>query len=325
MNAIKLLGAVKMKKVLFALVLIPLLFIGCSKKGEEVAGDNGQTFLKVKVLEDNVALRYHPKENSSCGEQKLNKGDVVYVAGLDRAESVVDGKKGYWVQVFPEKEFLLYAYWVFSSEIDAGKSLSPNGISFESESIKDNNRITVAIKDGAKKITRHDVDVQSVADFYSFTWGPWDEGFNYCDPVGTFIFNPSEKSVERFSSVGDVLVVTGWTKPSPDLKYVLSDSGTSVTGRWIDVYDAVSEENVFGANYYMDVEYSDGKITWTKNPVYGLNVENSDKEVADFIANTPVPDELKDYPNNLVVRKFYEHNLATNEDRFIGCRYTFEE
>ena len=70
-----------MKKILFALVLIPLLFTGCAKKGEEVAGADGQTFLKVTVLEDNVDLRYHPREESTLCDKKLNKGDVVYVAG----------------------------------------------------------------------------------------------------------------------------------------------------------------------------------------------------------------------------------------------------
>ena len=314
-----------MKKVLLVLFFVPLLFIGCTKKGEEVSGKNGETFLKVTVLEDNVPLRYHPKEESACSDEKLNKGDVVYVAGLDQNVSALDGKKGYWVQVFREKEYLIYPYWVFSTKIGAGKSLSPNTISFASESINENRKISIAIKGKGNKVSKHDVYVRSVADFYSFTWGPWNNGFNYSDPIGTFIFYPSDKSIVRFSSVGDVHCVTGWSEPSPDLKYVLSDSGTAACGRGIDVYDAATEEHIFGANYYMDVEYSDGKIVWTELRPYSLRGENLDEEIADFVANTPVPDDLKNYPANLVVRKFYEHNLVTGEDKFIGYRYAFEE
>ena len=314
-----------MKKVLLVLFFVPLLFIGCTKKGEEVSDKNGETFLKVTVLEDGVPLRYHPREESACSDEKLNKGDVVYVAGLDQNVSALDGKKGYWVQVFREKEYLIYPYWVFSTKIEAGKSLSPNTISFASESINENRKISIAIKGKGNKVSKHDVYVRSVADFYSFTWGPWNDGFNYSDPIGTFIFYPSDKSIVRFSSVGDVHCVTGWSEPSPDLKYVLSDSGTAACGRGIDVYDAATDEHIFGANYYMDVEYSDGKIVWTEPEVHYVYGKNLDAEIADFVANTPVPDDLKNYPANLVVRKFYEHNLVTGEDKFIGYRYAFEE
>ena len=75
----------------------------------------------------------------------------------------------------------------------------------------------------------------------------------------------------------------------------------------------------------MEVEYSDGKIVWTEPEVHYVYGKNLDAEIADFVANTPVPDDLKNYPANLVVRKFYEHNLVTGEDKFIGYRYAFEE
>ena len=111
----------------------------------------------------------------------------------------------------------------------------------------------------------------------------------------------------------------------PDMKYILSDSGTATCGRLVEVYDAETEKCIFGANYYMEVEYSDGKIVWTEPEVHYVYGKNLDAEIADFVANTPVPDDLKNYPANLVVRKFYEHNLVTGEDKFIGYRYAFEE
>ena len=312
-----------MKKILFALVLIPLLFTGCAKKGEEVAGADGQTFLKVTVLEDNVPLRFEPKVDSKYLEDRmLNKGDVFYVAGLDQKEAVLDGKKGYWVRVFVRDVSLDWPYWVFSSKIDAGKNLSPNAISFVSESINENGKITVAIKGRSNKVAKHDVSVKPVGDFYWFSWESCDEGFNYADPVGIFIFHPSDKSITRFFPVGQMDAYEGIkASPSPDLKYVFGLY--SSTG--MRVYDAATEENIFEGSYYMDIEYSDGKIVWTEHSPYSLRGENLDKEIADFVANTPVPDDLKDYPANLVVRKFYERNLATGEDKFLGYRYAFEQ
>ncbi len=312
-----------MKKILFALVLIPLLFTGCAKKGEEVSGADGQTFLKVTVLEDNVPLRFEPKVDSKYLEDRmLNKGDVFYVAGLDQKEAVLDGKKGYWVRVFVRDVSLDWPYWIFSSKIDAGKNLSPNTISFVSESINEDGKITVAIKGRSNKVAKHDVSVKPVGDFYWFSWESCDEGFNYADPVGIFIFHPSDKSITRFFPVGQMDAYEGIkASPSPDLKYVFglySSSG-------MRVYDAVTEEKIFDGSYYMDVEYSDGKIVWTEHSPYSLRGENLDKEIADFVANTPVPDDLKDYPANLVVRKFYERNLATGEDKFLGYRYAFEQ
>ena len=312
-----------MKKVLFALVLIPLLFTGCSKKGEEVSGENGQTFLKVTVLEDNVPLRFEPKVDSKyLDDRMLNKGDVFYVAGLDQKEAVLDGKKGYWVRVFVRDVSLDWPYWVFSSKIDAGKNLSPNAISFVSESINENGKITVAIKGRSNKVAKHDVSVKPVGDFYWFSWESCDEGFNYADPVGIFIFHPSDKSITRFFPVGQMDSYEGINaSPSPDLKYVFGLY--SSTG--MCVYDAATEEKIFDGSYYMDIEYSDGKIVWTEHSPYSLRGENLDKEIADFVANTPVPDDLKDYPANLVVRKFYERNLVTGEDKFLGYRYAFEQ
>ncbi len=312
-----------MKKILFALVLIPLLFTGCAKKGEEVAGADGQTFLKVTVLEDNVPLRFEPKVDSKYLEDRmLNKGDVFYVAGLDQKEAVLDGKKGYWVRVFVRDVSLDWPYWVFSSKIDAGKNLSPNAISFVSESINENGKITVAMKGRSNKAVKHDVSVKPVGDFYWFSWEGCDEGFNYADPVGIFIFHPSDKSITRFFPVGQMDAYEGIkASPSPDLKYVFGLY--SSTG--MRVYDAATEENIFEGSYYMDIEYSDGKIVWTEHSPYSLRGENLDKEIADFVANTPVPDDLKDYPANLVVRKFYERNLATGEDKFLGYRYAFEQ
>ena len=311
-----------MKKVLLVFFLVPLLFIGCSKKGEEVSGKNGQTFLKVSVSEDNVELRYNPKEESSSSDRKLNKGDEIFVAGLDQKEAVLDGKKGFWVRVFTDDVSLDCPYWVFSSKIDAGKNLSPNTISFVSESIKDNGKITVAIKDRSNKVVKHDVSVKPVGDFYWFSWEGCDEGFNYADPVGIFIFHPSDKSIARFFPVGQMNAYEGiMASPSPDLKYVFGLCGSS----GMCVYDAATEEKIFDGSYYMDVEYSDGKIVWTEHKPYSMRGENLDKEIADFIANTPVPDDLKDYPSNLVVRKFYERNLVTGEDKFIGYRYAFEQ
>ncbi len=312
-----------MKKILFTLVLIPLLFTGCSKKGEKVAGADGQTFLKVTVLEDNVPLRFEPKVDSKYLEDRmLNKGDVFYVAGLDQKEDVLDGKKGYWVRVFVRDVSLDWPYWIFSSKIDAGKNLSPNAISFVSESINENGKITVAIKGRSNKVAKHDVSVKPVGDFYWFSWESCDEGFNYADPVGIFIFHPSDKSITRFFPVGQMDAYEGIkASPSPDLKYVFglySSSG-------MRVYDAVTEEKIFDGSYYMDIEYSDGKIVWTEHNPYSMRGENLDKEIADFVANTPVPDDLKDYPANLVVRKFYERNLATGEDKFLGYRYAFEQ
>ena len=178
-----------MKKVLLTFFLIPLLFTGCSKRGEEVSGADGQTFLKVTVLEDNVPLRFEPKVDSKYLEDRmLNKGDVFYVAGLDQKEAVLDGKKGYWVRVFVRDVSLDWPYWVFSSKIDAGKNLSPNAISFVSESINENGKITVAIKGRSNKVAKHDVSVKPVGDFYWFSWESCDEGFNYADPVGILFF-----------------------------------------------------------------------------------------------------------------------------------------
>lgn len=312
-----------MKKVLLTFFLIPLLFTGCSKRGEEVSGADGQTFLKVTVLEDNVPLRFEPKVDSKYLEDRmLNKGDVFYVAGLDQKEAVLDGKKGYWVRVFVRDVSLDWPYWVFSSKIDAGKNLSPNAISFVSESINENGKITVAIKGRSNKVAKHDVSVKPVGDFYWFSWESCDEGFNYADPVGIFIFHPSDKSITRFFPVGQMDAYEGIkASPSPDLKYVFGLY--SSTG--MRVYDAATEENIFEGSYYMDIEYSDGKIVWTEHSPYSLRGENLDKEIADFVANTPVPDDLKDYPANLVVRKFYERNLATGEDKFLGYRYAFEQ
>ncbi|MBQ1832876.1 MAG: hypothetical protein II114_03775 [Treponema sp.] len=251
-----------MKKVLLVFFLVPLLFIGCSKKGEEVSGKNGQTFLKVSVSEDNVELRYNPKEESSSSDRKLNKGDEIFVAGLDQKEAVLDGKKGFWVRVFTDDVSLDCPYWVFSSKIDAGKNLSPNTISFVSESIKDNGKITVAMKGRSNKAAKHDVSVKPVGDFYWFSWEGCDEGFNYADPVGIFIFHPSDKSIVRFFPVGQMDAYEGIkASPSPDLKYVFGLYGSS----GMCVYDAATEEKIFDGSYYMDIEYSDGKIVWTEH------------------------------------------------------------
>ncbi|MBQ1661588.1 MAG: hypothetical protein II054_03725, partial [Treponema sp.] len=200
--------------------------------------------------------------------------------------------------------------------------LSPNTISFVSESIKENGKITVAMKGRSNKVAKHDVSVKPVGDFYWFSWESCDEGFNYADPVGIFIFHPSDKSITRFFPVGQMDSYEGINaSPSPDLKYVFGLY--SSTG--MCVYDAVTEEKIFDGSYYMDIEYSDGKIVWTEHNPYSMRGENLDKEIADFVANTPVPDDLKNYPSNLVVRKFYERNLVTGEDKFLGYRYAFEQ
>ena len=314
-----------MKKVLLAFFLIPLLFTGCAKKGEEVAGADGQTFLKVTVLEDNVDLRYHPREESTLCDKKLNKGDIVYVAGLDQKESVVDDKKGYWVQVFTEFEHLISPYWVFSTKIEAGKNLLPNTISFESESISENGKISVSMKDKLNKVSKHEVQVQRVGDFYSFTWGPWDDGFNYSDQVGTFIFYPSDKSIARFSSV-EAEQPSMWTKPSHDLKYVFADGGTSTGLRGIVVYEAATGERVFGGSYYgsmdyPDAYYSDGKIVCVKSKVYSPE----DAGVSDFVANNPMPEDIKDSPLTKIVLELYEHDLVTGEEKPFGHMYAVQE
>lgn len=288
--------------------------------------DEKRIFLEVSVNDDNVNLRSGPGTNFEVDSQ-VKKGDVLYVMGFDQHRVKVDGTTGYWVQVYNEANGYCYPSWIFSKFIDMNRSLKVNKVEYASKTENDNGIVEHLVLKFTKTRTGETVEKtvyypHNCGEYYSFTWNTEDSDFDFADPVGTFIWYPNTNEVAHVSSYGEGKE-SAWTMPTPDGKYLLTDSGTGAGPRWINVRDLKTLERVYGGSYWRDVDYKDGKIKVVK--IYGKSADDEvtpeDAEVQNFVATTPLPEEYAGIKYGIGVLKIFEHDLATGNEVLTGFQY----
>ncbi len=344
-----------MKKIL-AFMLFPVCLIGCSKKeigqvqsGEkssdsiyssedsgtallsdessvntvfpqtmEVSDDSNmnQKLLKIIVAADNAELRTGPGTNYDV-ETKVSKGDSLYVIGVDDEIKTVGEKRGRWIQVSLVQDSMKSWTWIFSSYTNLDVSFEPNELKCISDTIEQNGQIKVGFnRKSSGTYAEFSIPVENTAGLYSFNWNAANEGFNYADPVGTFIFDSNTKEIVHFSCFGGEWQ-SAWSKPSPDKKYLLTDYGTSSGNRSVSVVDVENGRTVFSETCYGSANYDNGKI------IYMRLGSQDDENVKAFKESNEFPVEYgKDF---IEVAELRSQDLSTGENKFIEYQFVFVE
>lgn len=345
-----------MKKSIFALACLPLCLIACKPKTEkpvepdvdvqeqqippetlEPVVDNAPSFvdntpivevnsseynqilLEATVKAAKVDLRYEPNDMSEIGEQ-VEKGSVLYVIGFDKNYEETNHGINRWVQVKKENETWASWYWVPSAALNMNQSIKTSKITFNScGKLQDICELKIDINRQINGITETvDVIAWDCGEFYSFTWNAGDEGFNYADPVGTFIWNPQTNAIEHFSVLGGGME-SGWSKPTPDKKYLIVDYGTSAGMRSFSVYSMKDNCLIFTGGYYDDVKYEN-------DTVISLRACSYDDEGAQEFKSKEIPEKWKIVnPANLGVVQRYSHHLLTEEENLFEYTYVLIE
>jgi hypothetical protein len=322
----------RMNKMGKSLVFVCVL-LAAFVSAEEVQREYCGTVYKTTVNDNRVNVRSLPSTSAKVVGQK-NKGDVVYITGFSSDKETLDGHEGYWVRVSLMNDLSWDDKngWIFSkyANLDAGVSVSEMTVAMVNPATARNAlslKLNIKRYNASKEVT---VAPQRLNDqaFYTFTWSDDESDFLYCDPVGTFIWNPETNEIKHISYMGYGME-SAWCLVTNDLKYLLQDFGTGPAPRGLGVFDMETSASLYSGSYYGNLEY-DGRSVVVIEELNLWDTEHRDidaqslKYATEFKNKASMTEDQIKWKNEgggiaVIVR--YRLDLSTMKREFIGCRY----
>ncbi len=336
--------------VLILIILSLIMMFNDNKKQletqnyqETVANDNKikleklnyhGTVAKAKVNADNLNIRLKPTVNS-LKVGKLNKGDEVTIKGYSDYKDTIDDFEGYWLKINVERNDLIEEYasddynyswygWVFSKYIDIDPAIEVSKISVK-KFYPGEKFATVDLeidRKGEKSISNVYATKFKNQQSYYFSWSDYEKDFMFCDPVGTYKFNPETYEITHITDMGGWFDESAGCYISDDDKYFFKDYGTRPGVRGLVIYDIETNKFLFKGQHF-GLEYDGNSIVVVeKKNRYGESYCSQETlERSEEYEQTLQPGDLES--RSIVVR--YKLNLDDFSTEFLDCTTVFEQ
>jgi hypothetical protein len=176
-----------MKQTIIALFAFLLI---ASTISAQVIRSGQNLLLASKTNDGPINVREYPSTKAKV-VAKLQRGDKVLVWGMAEGREIIDGERGYWLQVDYGKAPLALG-WVYATYVEGGKKLKPRRVVIGERSATDPNLLSFRAEGDAGSIV-HTTRVYKTesADFYTFCVTDPAEERSYDELLGTFAWYPA--------------------------------------------------------------------------------------------------------------------------------------
>jgi hypothetical protein len=321
-----------MKKTFFALcaALCSFMFFSCGsdskgKSPELVERKFYGTLARVHVTSD-YAYAMSDQSFFSKRIQKLEKDQTLEIKGFSDKKINIFGYKGYWLKVstspnpvYPDDYTGTYG-WVFSAFTDMDTSIEVSTLTPVKLLYNSNNEVNglelEIDRQGKKAISYVELNKFNWQKEYSFAWSDDLQGFWFCDPCGTFKYNPETNQITHITHIGWACESKG-SIASDDGAYVFQDSGTGPGLRGLQVCNTKTSKVIYKGYYLTDFHY-DGKSITVAEPFDSDSNFSSEilKQVEEF-RNTLQQDNFTSY----TVIVLFKIDLKSGKKTFYRCDY----